>query len=116
MAGNSGDPCVSLDVLKLHLRVTVDDEDDLIQLYLETAQHIVIDRLERATTDTVLLADFESWDEDTTPAGVKAAVLWQAAELYRYRGDDEHTPVTADGRLSLRVESCLAPWLERAFS
>lgn len=112
----SGDPCISLDVLKQHLRVTIDDEDDLIALYLETAQHLVIDRLERATTDTVLLAEFEAWDDETTPGGVKAAVLVQATELYRYRGDDEHTPVTDDGRLSPRVESYLGPWLERAFS
>ncbi len=112
----SGDACITLDMLKQHLRVTIADEDDLIALYLETAQHLVIDRLERATTDTQLLADFEAWDEDTTPAGIKAAVLTLATELYRYRGDDEHTPVTADGRLSPRVESYIASWLERAFS
>ena len=38
----SGDACITLDMLKQHLRVTIADEDDLIALYLETAQHLVI--------------------------------------------------------------------------
>lgn len=110
----TGDPCVSLDLMKAHLRVIGTDEDDLITAYLENAHRLVIDRLERSTTDSLVLATFAEWvDEDTTPSGVKAAVMTACTELYRFRGDDEHSPVSGDGRLSPRVESFLASWIER---
>ena len=112
MAAN-GDPCVSLDLMKAHLRVIGTTEDDLITAYLENAQRLVMDRLERSTTDSLVLAEFAEWDEETTPSGVKAAVMVACTELYRFRGDDEHSPVTEDGRLSPRVESYLASWVER---
>lgn len=110
---SSGDPCVSLDSAKAHLRVTSNDENDIIGLYLETAQHLVIDRLERATTDTDVLAMIDGWDEETTPGAIKAAVLTQCAELYRFRGDDETEVKAGSGRLSDRVERFLGSWLER---
>ena len=109
----SGDPYVSLDVAKDQLRVVTDDEDDIIRLYLETAQSIVVDRLMRATTDTDTLAMIEGWDDETVPGGVKAAVLTQLSELYRFRGDDEVEVKAEFGRLSDRVERFLGSWLER---
>ncbi len=109
----SGDPYVSLTVAKAHLRVTISEDDDIIQLYLETAHHLVIDRLERATTDTQVLATIEEWDEDTAPGAIKAAVLIQLGELYRFRGDDLVDVKTDQGRLSERVERFLGSWLER---
>lgn len=90
-----------------------DAENELIDLYLQTAQHIVIDRLERATSDTAVLATIEAWDEDTAPGAIKAAVLTQLGELYRFRGDDEQEVKSQPGQLSDRVERYLGPWLER---
>jgi hypothetical protein len=112
----SGDPCVSFSAAKAHLRVFGTDEDDAIAFYLETAQHLVTDRLERATTDTQVLAMIAAWNEETTPGAIKAAVLTQCAELYRFRGDDEVEIKAENGRLSDRVERYLGSWLERPFA
>lgn len=113
MAG-SGDAFFTLDEAKVHLRVTTDAEDSLIAIYVQTAQNLVMDRLERATTDSEVLAVFGGWDAATVPAGVQAAVLMQLTELYRFRGDDEYDPrVNMEGQLSQRVERYLGTWLER---
>jgi hypothetical protein len=104
---------VSFDAAKAHLRVYGTDEDDLIQTYLENAQHVVMDRLERSTTDSLVLAMFAEWDEDTTPGAIKAAVLTQMTEFYRFRGDEERLPAADNGRLSNQVERFLGSWLER---
>lgn len=98
---------------KAHLRVTICDEDDLILLYLQMAQNLVIDRIERATTDTVVLGEIGEWDRETVPDGVRAAVLIQLGELFAFRGDDPvvpHIQPDAHGRLSPRVEGFLGPW------
>jgi len=112
MAG-SGDWYVSLDVAKNHLNVTGTFDDVVIQVYVDAAHRIVLDRLERATTDSDLLVLMEGWDAITVPGPVKAAVLVQLAELYRFRGDDQIEIAAESGRLSNRVERFLGPWLER---
>lgn len=102
----------TLDQIKAHLRVTDTAEDAAIQLYAELAQGLIVDRLERATTDSVVLGEIGTWDDETAPAAIRAAVLVQCAELYGRRGD-EMPPVESDGRLSMQVERLLGPWLER---
>lgn len=111
MAANT-EPCVTLADVKAHLRVIGTSDDPSILLYMGLAQNLVIDRLERATTDSVVLSMIAGWDDETTPAGVKAAILVQCAELYRFRGDEDESP-KSDGRLSERVERFLGSWLER---
>lgn len=108
----SGDLFISIDDAEAHARTS----DTAIAFYLQIAQGIVIDRLERATTDTEVLATIAGWTADTVPAGVKAAILVQFMELYRFRGDDDADVKTTDGRLSDRVERFLGPWLERPFA
>lgn len=114
--GSMGDPCVSVDVIKQHLNVIGTDQDDLIAVYLENAHGIVMGRLERSTTDSVVLGVFAGWDEDSTPREIRAAVMKQCAELHRFRGDDQYSPVDAYGRLSPQIESLIASWLERTFA
>lgn len=109
------EPCVTLADAKSHLRVIGAAEDEAVLLYLQLAQDLVTDRLERATTDSVVLGMISGWTDETTPAGIKAAILVQCAELYRFRGDEETTP-KSDGRLSERVERFLGSWLERPFA
>jgi hypothetical protein len=75
-----------------------------------------MDRLERATTDTQVLAMITGWDDSTAPGAIKAAVLTQLAELYRFRGDDPEDVRAEPGKLSDRVEKYLGPWLERALA
>ena len=113
MAG-SGDAFITVVEAKQHLRVIADDEDALIAMYALMAQNIVIDRLERATTDSDVLATIVGWDAATVLDAIRAAVLTLVAELYRFRGDDEYElRVDAEGRLSQRVERYLGSWLER---
>lgn len=112
MAGN-GDWYVSLDVAKNHLNVVGTFDDEILEVYLDAAHRIILDRLERATTDSDLLVTMEAWDDVTAPGPVKAAVLVQLGELYRFRGDDTIEIAAEPGRLSNRVERFLGPWLER---
>lgn len=88
----------------------------VIETYLTMAQGIVIDRLERATTDTEALAVISGWTDETVPEAIKAAILVQFLELYRFRGDDEFEIRGDSGRLSDRVERFLGSWLERPFA
>lgn len=107
---------VSLTIAKQHVNVVGTFDDEILEVYLEAAHRIVLDRLERATTDSDLLALMAAWDADTVPGPVKAAVLVQLAELYRFRGDDQEEVASEPGRLSTRVERFLGPWLERPVS
>jgi Phage gp6-like head-tail connector protein len=104
---------VSLAIAKQHINVTGTFDDAILEVYLDAAHRIVLDRLERATTDSDLLALMAAWDADSVPGPVKAAVLVQCAELYRFRGDDQEAIASESGRLSTQVERFLGPWLER---
>ncbi len=109
MAG-SGDAFLTLAEAKAVLRVTFADEDDLVLLYAQMAQSIVIDYLERATTDSVVLGAIAEWDADTVPEPIRAAVMVQLAELYEVRTVAPTLPVPAD--LSPDVRRFLGRWLE----
>lgn len=104
---------VSLATAKQHVNVVGTFDDAILEVYLNAAHRIVLDRLERATTDSDLLALMAAWDADTVPGPVTAAVLVQFAELYRFRGDDPEAVEADPGRLSKNVERFLGPWLER---
>jgi len=109
MAG-SGDVFLTLPEAKAVLRVTFADEDDLIALYAQMAQSIVINYLERATTDSLVLGVIADWDAETVPEGIRAAVMAQLAELYEVRTVAPTLPVPAD--LSPEVRRYLGRWIE----
>lgn len=109
MAG-SGDVFLTLDEAKATLRVTIADDDALISLYNHMAQSVVIDYLERATTDSLVLATIAEWDAATVPEGVRAAVMVQLAEFYEVRNVAPTLPVP--GALSPEVTRFLGRWLE----
>jgi Phage gp6-like head-tail connector protein len=107
---------VSLTIAKQHVNVVGTFDDAILEVYLEAAHRIVLDRLERATTDSDLLALMVAWTAETVPGPVKAAVLVQLAELYRFRGDDPEAVAAEPGRLSKNVERFIGPWLERVIA
>lgn len=78
---------VTLPELKRHVRVTTDEQDDLLALYLDQAQAIILKYIERDDEDWT--AEIDAWDDETVPGPVKAAIMLQAAELYRMRGDTD---------------------------
>src|SRR4029434_5979702 len=106
----SGDLFLTLAEAKAILRVTIADDDDLIALYALMAQNIVIDYLERATTDSLVLATIAEWSGATVPHTVLAAVIQQLGELYEVR--TVAPTLTIPGDLSPEVVRYLGRWIE----
>lgn len=109
MAG-SGDAFLTLAEAKAILRVTFAEEDDLVTLYAQMAQDIVIDYLERATTDSLVLGVIAEWDAETVPEPIRAAVMVQLHELYEVRTVAPALPIAGD--LSPEVKRFLGRWIE----
>lgn len=100
---------------QLRLPSVVGDEDDIVEK-MSQATAIVIDYIKRPA---------HGWDATTVPDGVKAAILTQLTELYRYRGDDfDDASATvigvarppADGYLSPRVTRLLHRYRDPALA
>lgn len=95
---------VTVDELREHLRLptilegspgTSPDEADL-QRKLDAATELVCDYLvadQGSPADEVWIEEIEGWTvgSPSAPALVIMAVLEQAAELYRFRGDDDNS-------------------------
>lgn len=99
-----------LDRAKSHLRVSTDEFDDEIQAKLDEAHGMIADYI--TTTNERRdgwAAEVEAWDDETAPAPVKAAVLCQLEELWRFRGGqlDGDMPDRERGDLSPQVASYL---------
>jgi hypothetical protein len=100
---------------KRHLRLpeeidsplSAHDED--LQTKLDAATELILGYLARRATDTAWSAELASWDVATAPQVVRAAILRQTAELYRFRGDDPEgdAPVTDGGYLAPGVATLL---------
>lgn len=101
---------VSLENAQRHLRVVagIADQDLDIQDKLAEATAIVIDYIERPS-DEEWTETIAAWTEATVPAVVKAAILRQLAELFRFRGDDAQadTPKVEHGFLAPGVANLL---------
>jgi hypothetical protein len=84
---------VSLEQAKAHLKLPLDvtEEDDDLQLKLYIAHELVIDYLTQKLDDDEhdeWIETMEDWTASTAPKRVIGAILYQFAELYRYRGDE----------------------------
>lgn len=98
---------IDLDQAKAHLRITHDAWDDDVQLKLDLAHAVVADYISREDDDWA--AEIESWDDESAPKQVIAAVLVQLGELWRFRGDqmDGDQQPLKHGWLSPQVVSLL---------
>jgi hypothetical protein len=74
----------------------IEDRDD-VQLKLDQAEAIVLDRFEGAY----------DWTVETVPVSIQAAILEQLCELYRFRGDDSdrERPKQETGYLTPSIEA-----------
>lgn len=118
---------VTLADLQRHLRLPVgiesppSDENVDMQRKLDVATELICDYIaDRNPADEDWIAEIESWTIDgspavTPPAVVVLAVLEQAADLWRFRGDDEKTP-RERGYLAPGVENLLSKYKNRAFA
>lgn len=113
MVSSPGSPetsLVSLEVAKAHLRVTHTEEDADIQRKMRQATDIVRQRLIASLDATDNAAEIEeiwSWDEDTVPDRIQAAILNQLKELWKEDRDETRESPTDGTRLSPRVERYL---------
>lgn len=98
---------VSLDLFRAHVAQPADATADvLLESYLRQAEEMVVNFITRAD-DEDQAATIAAWDEETVPASVQAAVLRQAAELWRFRGDDETAPTMEYGEIAPQVANIL---------
>lgn len=84
---------VTLEQAKDHLKLPFGptDEDPDLQIKLYIAHELVIDYLTQKLDDDEhdeWIETMDAWTETTAPKRVIGAILYQFAELYRYRGDE----------------------------
>lgn len=106
---------VTLMEAKRHLRLpeaidsplSAHDED--LQAKVDQATELVTGYVTHLLTDLTWPATVAAWDVSTAPQVVRAAILRQTAELYRFRGDDPEgeQPVTDGGYLAPGVRTLL---------
>lgn len=107
-------PLVLLSEAQRHLRLpvtagtspeTVAELD--LQDKIDAATAIVWEYLARES-DSDWVNEMTSWDHVSVPKQIKAAILVQIGELYRFRGDDPDSQTREPGFLSPLVRALLA--------
>jgi hypothetical protein len=106
---------VTLDQLKARLRITSTDEDADLQDLLDQAEALVVNWCSVTAASAAVAA---AWLPGTVPRVVIAAILVQAGELDRFRGDDADAPPRApDGEvLAVTVRELLRPYHDLAMA
>lgn len=96
---------LSLQEAKDHIQPGSQDADGDLQAKLDAAEAIVLDYINTTAWWRAITA---TWvDSETLPPLVRAAILLQLGELYRFRGDDINGPVQTAGDLSPVVTNIL---------
>lgn len=101
------EPLVTLVEAQNHLRIPLTSTDDDLFLKIAQAEAVIRQYLERID-GTDWDATMAAWTSDTVPPVIKAAILCQVGELYRFRGDDLEQPAREPGYLSPLIRSLLA--------
>lgn len=81
MPGSPGTALITMDEAKARLRITHNDEDDDIESMMVDATEIVLNRLGSFADDT--------WDIDTVPGPIRAAILNQLRVMFEYDRKDD---------------------------
>ena len=103
---------IYLPLVKKHLRVSFDDDDAEIELYLAAAESMIVETLDRPVlpVGTVLPVDGEIGYDETAivvnPA-IQAAILLVTGHLYEHR--EAATELKIE-ELPMSVRALLAPW------
>lgn len=93
--------------LRLPPMAASSDEDADLQMKLYAATGLVLNYIARPT-DEAWTAEVAAWTIDSVPRVVQQAILVQATELFRFRGDDaDSTPTPNHGFLSPLVTALL---------
>lgn len=108
---------VTLAQAKQHLRITTDAENQDLADKLADAHGLVLDYVASAKG-----ADYEAvmltWDDESAPRAIRAAILRQFGDLVRFRGnDDDPAEVRVDGStISPRVRQLLRMYRDPALA
>lgn len=101
---------VTLAQAKKAANITTVDGDDDLYLRLEAAHEAVLEYVNNRLADADEWADtIVTWDEDTAPKQIRAAILQMFCFLQRFRGDDgvKDQPELKDGDLPASVRMYL---------
>lgn len=83
---------VTLDEIKAHCRIEHSDEDSLLSLYGEAAEHSVL----RYLNQTPPLSDHDGTPFSVVPSPIRAAVLLQVSDLYEHREGQSEISLTVN--------------------
>lgn len=97
---------ITLAEAKDHLRVVSDDDDSDVWLKAQAASDFIVDYLKDQADDT--------WDADSVPAPIKAAILMLLTDLHEFRGDDPR--VRESGELPGPVRAMLSFYRDPALA
>lgn len=108
-------PLVLLTEAQRHLRLPVSTETNSpltvaeqdLQDKIDAATWLIWDYLARES-DSDWVNEMTAWDDVSVPKDIKAAILVQTGELYRFRGDDNEQAAREPGFLSPLVRAMLA--------
>lgn len=100
---------ITIDQAKHHLRLTfeVGSPPDELEADVREKMAAAEDIILRYVNVNVPDGSPAGWDEGTVPAAVRAAILLQLSELYRFRGDDAAGPQRATGDLAPAIANLL---------
>lgn len=100
-------PLVDLATAKSHLRIFHTDDDATIGLYVDAAESIVAEYLDRIVVPSGEALPDDPYAMHSTPA-IAAAILLLVGDFYENREADPDA--TGDAVLPNAVRSLLAPW------
>jgi hypothetical protein len=108
---------VTLAEAKQHLRITSDAENQDLGEKLADAHALVLDYVADSKGDAYQ-AEMLTWDDESAPRAVRAAILRQFGDLVRFRGnDDDPAEVRVDGTtISPRVRQLLRMYRDPALA
>lgn len=96
----AADPLISLEQAKAHLRVDHDDDDILIQLYMDGAHARALDYCNRC-----------DWPEgDRSRSAFRAAVLLILGDLYAFRETAQVGSVSSEIRMNPAASALIDPY------
>lgn len=98
---------VTLAELKRVTGITHNEHDFLLQVYLDQATDTILNYVARSDDDWT--AEMDAWTHDTVPGDLQNCILQQAAEYFRFRGDQVagEMPARQHGFLSPVIVSIL---------
>ncbi|MGY3607664.1 MULTISPECIES: head-tail connector protein [unclassified Bradyrhizobium] len=106
-----------------HLRLDLETDGNSPEEFSEDPRTPEVERKIAEATDAVLnyidgyiQREKPTWDEDTVPPGIRAAILLTLAWLWEHRGDGETDQAPADGYLTKPATALLHRYRDPALA